>query len=223
MIRIRQLTCILKGRTVIDDLDLDLEPGGRLCLAAGSGAGKTTLIRILSGLHRDFDGEVQVCARHRTTIFQDPGLFWYMTLAGNILLPLRLLGIPQTPDLLDRYRHWLEVTGLGGYDTLYPFESSGGMKQKTAIIRAFITDPDLVLMDEPFKSVDPESRNRIMAHIGARYPETGLVLTGHHPEDRDLIQGKAIRFTGQRISGRNVYHFNPKETPHVQQPLHLPD
>jgi len=201
MIRISHLTRRFSGRTAVDDLSLTIAPGERVCLIAPSGAGKSTLIRILSGLDRDYAGTVSIRCGLRTAVFQEPGLFTHKTLRDNIRYPLRPAGRSPSGALDRRYARWLGVTGLYEAQDLYPFQVSGGMKQMTAIARAFLLRPDLVLMDEPFKSVDPGAKERIMAHIRETCPETTLVMTTHHRDEPALIRGRDIRFTGPHLSG----------------------
>ena len=119
----------------------------------------------------------------------------------NIRYPLRAAGVKPSAGLEDRYASWLEVTGLYDAANLYPFQVSGGMKQKAAIARAFLLKPDLALMDEPFKSVDPEAKAHIMAHIRETCPATTLIMTTHHRDEPALIRGREIRVTGPRLSG----------------------
>ena len=95
MLRVRNLNKHYKNQAIIQDLSFFIGPGARVCLFAPSGAGKTTLIHILSGLDEAFTGTIETAARRRSTVFQDPGLFWYKTVAENIRYPLA----PQPYDL----------------------------------------------------------------------------------------------------------------------------
>ena len=202
MLTLSNLTKIADGRTIIDDLNFNLDSGERVCMSAPTGAGKSTLIRILSGLDPDFSGTVQVTAQIRATVFQEPGLFWYKNVAENIFYPLRINGISLDTAILQQYQQWMDVTGLEPFARFYPHSLSGGMKHKVAIIRAFLTGPDLVLMDEPFKSMDRVSRTKIMDHIRTCYPDITLLLMTHHLNEMPRITRQVIVFKGPQLSKR---------------------
>ncbi|GAB6146041.1 ATP-binding cassette domain-containing protein [Desulfocicer niacini] len=202
MLSISNLGKIINGCTIIDDLSFSLNPGERACLSAPSGAGKSTLIHILSGLDTAFSGTVHVTARSRATIFQEPGLFWYKTVAENIFYPLKLNGIKVDKHLLQTYEQWMSITGLNEAADFYPHTLSGGMKHKVAMIRAFLTGPDLILMDEPFRSMDMASRTKIMDHIRNHYPDITLLLVTHHLDEMPRIAQRVFLFKEKLLSNR---------------------
>ena len=193
MIHVSRLTRAFGKRVVIDDLFLDVTPGERVCILAPSGSGKTTLIRILAGLDRGYSGQVTVRSGHLTAVFQNPGLFPFRTIGQNMRYGCHG---DQEPDIETVYSQWLFVTGLQLSRDFYPCEISGGMKQKAAIIRAFLPGPDLVLMDEPFKSMDLASKAQIAEHIRRICPNVTLVMTTHHEEESSLLDCRVIRFKG---------------------------
>lgn len=155
---------------VIENLSFSVRQGARVTVFGPSGAGKTTLINILTGVDHADSGEFVSAAKNPCTIFQEPRLFPYMTVEENIFLPVRIRSTPVTPELQARYRRWLEVCDLAPYVDHYPCQLSGGMKQKTALIRGFLTEPDFVLMDEPFKSIDVRAKRAIIGHILESHP-----------------------------------------------------
>lgn len=200
MLKVRNLNKHYKNQVVIHDLSFSIRPGARVCIFAPSGAGKTTLIHILSGLDEAFTGMVETTARQRCTVFQDPGLFWYKTVAENIRYPLSLNRIPIGGEIRERYREWMAVTGLSAAEHRYPYQISGGMKQKTALVRAFLPHPDLVLLDEAFSWMDLESKQAIMAHIQSRYPETSLLMATHGLDEISAMAQIVMTFRERRLS-----------------------
>ncbi len=129
--------------SVIEDLSFVIPRGGRVTLFAPTGAGKTTLIDILTGLDRTYEGTFRLAALNPATIFQEPRLFPHMTVEENVFLPAQIRRIPLTTALRGKYERWLEVCDLGAYTQYFPYQLSGGMKQKVALIRGFVTEPGL--------------------------------------------------------------------------------
>jgi len=201
VLNVRNLTKRYNDTTVIEDLGFTLHPGERVCLLAPSGAGKTTLIHILSGLDADFAGTVETTFRRRSTVFQEPGLFAHKTVAENIRYPLALYRMAFDGDIRERYREWIAAAGLSGAEDRYPHQISGGMKQKTALVRAFLPGPDLVLMDEAFSWMDQESKGAVMAHLHRRHPETAL-LAATHAADEISAMAKTVMVFRERRLGR---------------------
>jgi NitT/TauT family transport system ATP-binding protein len=143
---------------------MDIKSGAIAALLGPSGCGKTSIIHIIAGLQRQSSGEVAIDGlavkgvRKRTAvIFQDYGLLPWKTVFANAELPLRLTRVPKK-ERVDRVRRLLEEFQLERFGKQYPNRLSGGMKQRLAIARALASEPDLLLMDEPFSSLDALSR-----------------------------------------------------------------
>lgn len=202
MLTVSNLIKNIKGRTIIQNLSFKIRKKEKVCLFAPSGAGKSTLINIVSGLDKKFTGSVSVKARFRTTLFQEPGLFWYKNVEENILYPLKLNQVVLDAKIRNSYNEWMEVTSLKESCFCYPYELSGGMKQKVAIIRAFLLSPDLVFMDEPFNSIDMAAKLKIIDYIRARYKDATLLLVTHHPDEIPLITDRVLLFKEPHLSER---------------------
>ena len=148
------------------DISFSVQPGEFVCIVGPSGAGKTTLLRCLSGLLKPTEGDV-LFEGHRldkvpdrlSVVFQDysRSLFPWLTVAGNIAVPLKVAGLKdaQRKARIDEVLH---AVGLGYVGKQYPWQLSGGMQQRVAIARALAHQPELLLMDEPFASVDAQTR-----------------------------------------------------------------
>lgn len=198
MLTVKNLTKTYHGRDIIQNLSFSLSPGDRTGIVAPSGAGKTTLIHILAGLDDSFSGSIKSSAHLRCTCFQEPGLFSHKTVGENIRYPLTLKRIPFEGDVDIRYRKWLSITGLESSEHLFPCQISGGMKQKTALVRTFLLNPDLVLLDEPFAWMDISSKKAIIRHIKTDYPNTTLFIATHSMDEVFLLS-KALLFFREGI------------------------
>jgi ABC-type nitrate/sulfonate/bicarbonate transport system ATPase subunit len=184
----------------IENLSFRIPKGERVTVFGPSGAGKTTLLNILTGLDRADAGGFALTAANPATIFQEPRLFPYMTVEENIFLPVRIRQIPLTANFRAQYRRWLEVCELGQYTRHYPYQLSGGMKQKIALIRGFMIRPDFVMMDEPFKSIDIRSKQAIIAHILASHPGITVLFVTHTIDEIPLLTQSVLVFRANRLA-----------------------
>jgi NitT/TauT family transport system ATP-binding protein len=155
------------GLRALDDVSFEVCPREFICVLGPSGSGKTTLLRILAGLLQPTSGEVDFEPRQQPRIgmvFQQSNLMPWRTVLENIQLPLELEGLDQDA-LKAKARELIELVGLQGFEDNWPRELSGGMAQRVAIARALIHDPDLLLLDEPFGSLDALTRERMWTEL----------------------------------------------------------
>jgi NitT/TauT family transport system ATP-binding protein len=152
--------------TAIDRIDLEVGAGELCCIVGPSGCGKTTLLRCISGLHRASSGVVRVGGevvteppRSMALVFQDysRSLMPWMDVTANVVLPLKSQGVAGA-EREDRAAEALAWVGLDGHRHRYPWQLSGGMQQRVAIARALAYRPEVLLLDEPFASVDAQAR-----------------------------------------------------------------
>jgi NitT/TauT family transport system ATP-binding protein len=152
-------------RTVaLENVSLSIPDGQFVCLLGPSGCGKTTVLNMVAGFERASEGEVLVKSRpvegpgrDYGMVFQQPHLFPWLTVLENITFGPRLTGTPQS-EYMPRATRYLELMGLRGFESHYPYELSGGMQQRVALARAWIKEPSLFLMDEPFAALDAQTR-----------------------------------------------------------------
>ena len=152
----------------LSEVTFDVAAGELVALVGPSGCGKTTLLKILAGLHPHDSGEVRIGSaaqpfdptRDIGMVFQQPLLLKWRRVIDNVLLPAEILGLPAA-ESRERARHLLALVGLKGAEDKYPYQLSGGMQQRTAIARALIHDPRLILMDEPFGALDALTREKM--------------------------------------------------------------
>jgi NitT/TauT family transport system ATP-binding protein len=142
-----------------------------VCVVGPSGCGKTTLLRLLAGLLHPtegeviFEGEPLIRPRRRIGfVFQDANLMPWRTVLSNIFLPLELQGLPQEV-CTQRAKALIELVGLNGFEETLPRDLSGGMAQRVAIARAMVHEPDILLLDEPFGSLDALTRERMETEL----------------------------------------------------------
>ena len=204
-ITVRQLRKVYASRggaiLALDDIDFTVADGEFVAVLGPSGCGKSTLLKILAGLIPPSDGEVWLRRTPVTgprrdvgVVFQSPVLFPWRTVLQNVRLPADV-------QHLDRARHQalavelLELVGLGNFEQRYPWELSGGMQQRVAMVRALIHDPALLLMDEPFGALDAMTREQMnleLQRIWLERRKTVVFVTHSIPEavflaDRVLV------------------------------------
>ena len=157
---------------VLNDLNLTVDPSEFLCILGPSGCGKTTMLRCVAGFE-SYEGDVLVNGKletgpgtDRIMIFQDFNqLFPWKTVEKNIQYGLKLQGIKDKEELKKRSDSALRKVKLDGYQNFYPYQLSGGMKQRVAIAKAFALKPSIILMDEPFAALDAMTRTKLQKEL----------------------------------------------------------
>jgi NitT/TauT family transport system ATP-binding protein len=154
------------GTVAVEQLDLEVHDGEFLTLLGPSGCGKSTALRMIASLIEPSRGTVQWTDAANAVggnigfVFQEPTLMPWATVAGNVALPLKLKGV-ATHEISRRVAKSLERVGLAEFANAYPRELSGGMKMRVSIARALVTDPKILLMDEPFAALDEITRFKL--------------------------------------------------------------
>jgi NitT/TauT family transport system ATP-binding protein len=168
-VRLRAVTKVYdNGVAALGPLDLDVAKGEFVSLLGPSGCGKSTALRLIAGLTAPSSGTVDVAhqaaeadGRHPIGfVFQEPTLMPWASVRDNVRLPLRLAHAP-TAEADDRVNNALDQVGLSEFADAFPRELSGGMKMRVSLARALVTDPDILLMDEPFAALDEITRFRL--------------------------------------------------------------
>jgi len=166
------------GRSSVPALDrMNLKVSDRefVCLVGASGCGKTTLLNLIAGIYHLDHGAIDTADRRIGVVFQEPALFPWLTVARNIDLAMRLRGIPPETRArrLDELLRLVHLEGFGGHR---PHELSGGMQQRAALARALAQEADLLLMDEPFGSLDAMTRDRLHDELERIWLATDLTI-----------------------------------------------
>jgi NitT/TauT family transport system ATP-binding protein len=167
-----------RGRTsllALDNVSLDVRRGEFVCLVGASGCGKSTLLSLVAGLDPVTSGTVDSGAHRVSLMFQEPALFPWLTVAGNIELALRIRGFGRT-QRRERAQQLLDVVRLAGFGGRRPHELSGGMRQRVALARALAQDADVLLMDEPFGALDAMTRDLLHDELERIWRERSLTV-----------------------------------------------
>ena len=159
----------------LDRVSLSVRKGEFVCLLGASGCGKSTLLSLVAGLDQISGGTIDVDGRHVSLMFQEAALFPWLTVAGNIELPLRLRGVGRA-DRRRRAEELLEIVRLRGLGRKRPHELSGGMRQRVALARALAQDADVLLMDEPFGALDAMTRDLLHDELERIWREQELTV-----------------------------------------------
>src|SRR5499426_4359568 len=189
------------GRVVaLDDVSLSIAPGEFVCIVGPSGCGKSTLLRILAGLDTQTAGTIKVeapgWAVANAMVFQESGLFPWMSVEANVGFGLMTRGIPAD-EAAARVEAALKLAGLTRFRRHYPHQLSGGMRQRSAIARAFVTDPGMLLMDEPLAALDAQNRIILQAELVRLWEETGktVIYITHSIEEALLLGDRTVVMT----------------------------
>jgi len=186
VLRVQQLGLTFPDNTgglrALRDVSFEVRPREFICVLGASGSGKTTLLRTVAGLLAPTGGTVEFSAAGTPRVgmvFQQSNLMPWRTVTGNIRLPLELNGSPAGAAR-KRVHDLIELVGLEGFEDALPRDLSGGMAQRVAIARALVHDPDLLLLDEPFGSLDALTRERMgveLSRIWQKRRKTVLMVT----------------------------------------------
>lgn len=183
-------------RPLFTDFSLALGVGTFTCMVGPSGCGKSTLLNMIAGLDQNYSGAIDVDEQSSIGyIFQEPRLMPWLCVYDNIAL------VCQKPNRSEIMALLAEV-GLKGVEKSYPAQLSGGMQRRVALVRAFIIQPDILLLDEPFVSLDIPTANRLrslLLRLWSQYQPTVLFVT-HNPGEA-VMMGERVLFLGELGAG----------------------
>ncbi len=202
----------------VDDVNLRLSAGSITSLVGPSGCGKTSLLRLIAGLETPTQGQVRLDPVVATTsgeiafVFQQPALLRWRTALENVMLPLELIGLGSRSQRIETANQLLYDVGLDDARTKKPHELSGGMRMRVSIARALVTSPQVLLLDEPFASLDDMLRDQLgelLLALWERRRFTAIMVT-HNIGEAILLSDKVIVMRSGRIDEPRV---NPLPTP----------
>jgi NitT/TauT family transport system ATP-binding protein len=184
------------SREVLSGLSFEIRRCEIVGLLGRSGIGKTTILKLIAGLEKPTRGNVRVQARRIGYVFQEPRLLPWKTTLENVILPLVAAGL-QRNEAAEKASRLLAAMDLSDFLESYPAQLSGGMCQRVSLARAFAVEPDILLLDEPFSSLDIEMKSGLQAMLAERLavqPATVLYVS-HAPEEVRQVANRTLTLT----------------------------
>jgi len=187
----------------LDHINLQVRAGEFLCIVGPSGCGKSTLLHLIAGLHSQSSGQILVDGKpvqgpgtDRIMIFQDHGLFPWLTVGENIEFGMKMKGVTKA-ERREKTGHYLHLVHLGKFEKSYIHQLSGGMRQRVAIARALATEPDVLLMDEPFAALDAQTRDLLHDELERIWSETGrtIIFVTHNVREAVRLGDRVVLMT----------------------------
>ncbi|MCL5124251.1 MAG: ABC transporter ATP-binding protein [Deltaproteobacteria bacterium] len=203
----------------IDRIDLQIEKGQFISIVGPSGCGKTSLLRIISGLENSYEGDVfldgkkiQKPESEVGLVFQQYALFPWRTMCKNIEIGLEIMGMRKS-ERRAIAMEYIRSFGMSGFEDRYPYQLSGGMQQRVAIARTLIMNPKVVLMDEPFGSLDSQTRNdmqEFLMDLRQKRNDTILFVT-HNVDESVFLSDRIVVLSKRPARILRIFEIN---TPH---------
>lgn len=201
---------------VFDGVSFDVRPSEFISLVGPSGCGKTTFLRILDGLIPYDSGEILLDGKSviqptidKGFVFQDASLLPWRTVTDNVILGLELHGAKKR-EAREKAREYLALVGLKGFEHHYPHELSGGMRQRVNLARALIVDPEILLMDEPFASLDAQTREIMQAELLKMWRQTRktVIFVTHQIEEAIFLSDRVVVFSARPTTIREIVRID---------------
>jgi NitT/TauT family transport system ATP-binding protein len=187
----------------LDHINLQVKAGEFLCIVGPSGCGKSTLLHLIAGLHQQTSGQVLIDGKpvqgpgtDRILIFQELGLFPWLTVGQNVEFGMKMKGIAKA-EREEKTRYYLRLVHLSQFKDSYTHQLSGGMRQRVALARALATEPDVLLMDEPFAALDAQTRDLLHDELERIWAETGrtIIFVTHNVREAIRLGDRVILLT----------------------------
>jgi len=189
----------------LDGINLKVEAGDFVCLVGPSGCGKSTFLRIAAGLEVPDEGEIKFDGKavtgtgpERILVFQEGALFPWLKVSDNVEFGLKMAGIPKD-ERSEISKRYLDMMQLTKFANSYTYQLSTGMKQRVAIARALVMDPDVLLMDEPFASLDAQTRDLLLVEMQLIWKKTKktIIFVTHNVAEAVVLGNKVIVFSNR--------------------------
>ena len=187
----------------LDKINLKVSPGEFLCIVGPSGCGKSTLLHLIAGLQHPTSGQVLVDGKvvnspgtDRILIFQELGLFPWLKVGENVEFVMKMKGISKA-ERQEKTEHYLRLVHLAQFKDSYTHQLSGGMRQRVALARALATEPDVLLMDEPFAALDAQTRDLLHDELERIWAETGrtIIFVTHNVREAVRLGDRVVLLT----------------------------
>lgn len=209
--------------TAIENIDLTINDGEFVCIVGPSGCGKSTLLNILAGLDKPTEGEIILNGHEvdgtgpdRIMVFQENALFPWLKVIENVEFGLKIAGLQKDKRRQIALAH-LETMQLTKFADSYVYQLSGGMKQRVALARALVMDPEILLMDEPFASLDSQTRDLLSVELQLIWSKTrkNIIFVTHNVMESVCLGDRVVVFTNRpgRIKREiTIDHRRPRLT-----------
>lgn len=185
----------------LQEVQLTIDDGQFCCIVGPSGCGKTTLLRILAGLEEPTAGRLAVYQADsakplNSMVFQEQSVFPWMTVKDNIAYGLRMRGVDKR-SRRESVEYYLRKTNLTRFARMFPYQLSGGMKQRVSVARAFANDPEILLMDEPFANLDEQNKILLQEELLKIWEESGktVVFITHSIDEAIMLGDRVVVMT----------------------------
>jgi NitT/TauT family transport system ATP-binding protein len=229
-VSLRDISLSYKGNNgtrllALDHINLQIKPCEFLCIVGPSGCGKSTLLHLIAGLQSQTAGQVFVDDKpvdgpgtDRILIFQELGLFPWLTVAQNVEFGMKMKNVAKG-ERKERIQHYLRLVHLSQFRDSYTHQLSGGMRQRVALARALATEPDVLLMDEPFAALDAQTRDLLHDELERIWAETGstIIFVTHNVREAVRLGDRVAVFTFRPGRVKREYEID------LRRPRHLED
>jgi len=209
----------------LDKINLEVRPGEFLCIVGPSGCGKSTLLHLIAGLHPQTSGKVLVDGTpvsgpgtDRILIFQELGLFPWLTVGGNVEFGMKMKNVPKA-EREEKVQYYLRLVHLSKFRDSYIHQLSGGMRQRVALARALATEPDVLLMDEPFAALDAQTRDLLHDELERLWAETGrtIIFVTHNVREAVRLGDRVALLTFRPGRVKQEFSVNLPRPRHMEQ------
>jgi sulfonate transport system ATP-binding protein len=212
----------------LDHINLEVKAGEFLCIVGPSGCGKSTLLHLIAGLHQQTSGQILVDGKRvqgpgteRILIFQELGLFPWLTVGQNVEFGMKMKGIGKA-ERGERTHYYLRLVHLSQFKDSYTHQLSGGMRQRVALARALATEPDVLLMDEPFAALDAQTRDLLHDELERIWSETGrtIIFVTHNVREAIRLGDRVALLTFRPGRVKREFPINLPR-PRVLEDIHV--
>ena len=209
----------------LDNVSFDVRRGEFLCIVGPSGCGKSTLLHLIAGLHQQTSGSIRVDGKpirgadtDRILIFQELGLFPWLTVQQNVEFGLKMKRLSK-PEREFRVHEYLRLVHLSQFENSYTHQLSGGMRQRVALARALATQPDVLLMDEPFAALDAQTRDLLHDELERIWTETGctVIFVTHNVREAVRLGDRVLLLTFRPGQVKREYAIDLPRPRHIEE------
>jgi NitT/TauT family transport system ATP-binding protein len=209
----------------LQDISLQVRPGEFVCIVGPSGCGKSTLLHLIAGLLHPTSGDILVDGKavqgtgtDRILIFQELGLFPWLTVRQNVEFGLKMKNIPKAARE-EKIQHYLRMVHLSNFADSYTHQLSGGMRQRVALARALATEPDVLLMDEPFAALDAQTRDLLHDELERIWAETGrtIIFVTHNVREAVRLGDRVVLLTFRPGRVKQEFQVSLPRPRHIEE------